>query len=446
MHVLFIHKIFPAQFGHIARYLVQLESCQCTYVCERLPATVEGLGPVRYTPDFAAGVQLGSPAPSAAPAVSMQFTFFGPGVSQPPEPAEQNIDGIRVLTYEAIKDDASGFDSQLERAHAVYRLLKAHPEIRPDVVVGSCIYASSMFLSDLYRCPVINYLDYFYRREESYVDFRPEFPPDELDVIRARAHNALVLADLQACTAAYSPTQWQRDLFPAEYRSKIATIFDGIDREFWHRRQAPRQIGQYPPIPPATRIVTYVARGLEALRGFDIFMKMAQRIGAARRDVIFVVVGSENSYHGQDLKYIRARSFKEHVLQQDQYDLSRFLFLGRISSSRLVEILSLSDLHIYLTAPFVLSWSLFDALACGCTVLASDTAPVREVIQHEQNGLLANFFDVDALADLALRVLEDPARFRHLGQAGERLVDQKYSLARTAPALMELFRDVAARK
>jgi glycosyltransferase involved in cell wall biosynthesis len=336
----------------------------------------------------------------------------------------------------------SSFDAQAARGHTVYQLLKAHPEVRPDLVVGSSIYASSTFLPDLYDCPVINYFDYYYHRHDSYVDFRPEFPPDELDIIRARAHNALVLLDLRACAAGYSPTQWQRDLFPAEYRSKIATIFDGVDREFWYRRQVERRIGDRT-IPAATRIVTYVARGLEAMRGFDIFMRVAKRIAAVRSDVVFVVVGSEHFYHGQDLKHIRARSFLEHVLAQDQYDLSRFIFAGRVSSAQLADILSLSDLHVYLTAPFVLSWSLFDALACGCTVLASDTAPVREVIQHEQTGLMAGFFDVDGLAREALRVLDDPQQFHCLGQAGVELVDAKYSLARTVPEMVGLYRRVA---
>jgi glycosyltransferase involved in cell wall biosynthesis len=444
MHVLFIHKVFPAQFGHVARYLVQREGFQCTYVCERLPATVAGVGPVQYTPDFASGTQTGSRAPATGPASAFQFTLFTPPSQpqSPSPPAEEIVEGIRLLQYDPLEGETSSFDSLVSRGHTVYQLLKAHPEVRPDLVVGSSIYASSTFLPDLYDCPVINYFDYYYHRHDSYVDFRPEFPPDEIDVVRARAHNALVLLDLHACAAGYSPTQWQRDLFPAEHRHKIATIFDGVDREFWYRRPVPRRIGDRA-VPPQTRFVTYVARGLEAMRGFDIFMRMAKRIAEVRSNVIFVVVGSDHFYHGQDLKYIRAPSFREHVLQQDHYDLSRFVFAGRVSSSQLAEILSLSDLHVYLTAPFVLSWSLFDALACGCTVLASDIAPVREVIGHEQTGLLAGFFDVDGLTRQALRVLDDPEQFRPLGQAGVELIDAKYSLTRTVPEMVALYRRVA---
>jgi glycosyltransferase involved in cell wall biosynthesis len=436
MHILFIHKVFPAQFGHIARYLVQKEGVQCTYVCERLPTTMSGMGPVQYTPDFASGTQLGR---VAAQPPAQQYFPLAPA-PQPPQPTDRLVEGIRVLEYEPVAQDTIGFDNQIVRGHTVFQLLRTHPEIKPDLVVGSSIYASSMYLPELYDCPVLNYFDYYYQRHDSYVDFRPEFPPSPFDVCRARAHNGLVLLDLRACAAGYSPTEWQRNLFPKEYRSKISTIFDGIDRSVWQRRSVPRQIGGRPPIPLQTRIVTYVARGLEAMRGFDIFMKVAKRICDLRRDVVFVVVGSENFYHGADLNYIKAKSFLEHVLQQDNYDLSRFIFAGRVPSVQLSEILSLSDLHFYLTAPFVLSWSLFNALACGCVVLGSNTAPVREVIQHEHNGILTDFFDVDGLTKYALRILDNPAQFRPLASAGIKLIEEKYALESTMPRMLELYR------
>src|SRR5207248_1330631 len=118
-------------------------------------------------------------------------------------------------------------------------------------------------------------------------------------------------------------------------------------------------------LPADRRIVTYVSYGLESLRGFDIFMKVAKRIGEARSDVIFVVVGADRVQYGDDLRFIQAPTFAQHVLSQDRYDLNRFLFTGQIAEPHLAELLSRSDVHIYLTMPFVLSWSLFDALACG---------------------------------------------------------------------------------
>ena len=139
----------------------------------------------------------------------------------------------------------------------------------------------------------------------------------------------------------------------------------------------------------------------------------------------------------------RKSHFCEHVLKQDAYDLSHFIFAGRVPSTQLADILSLSDLHIYLTAPFVLSWSLFNALACGCVVLASDMVPVREVIQHEKTGLLGSFFDVDGLTKQALRVLDNPASCRPFADAGVKLIDEQYSLASTMPRMIDLYQQTA---
>src|SRR5262249_4130091 len=156
---------------------------------------------------------------------------------------------------------------------------------KPDLVVGHSGFGSTLFLADLYDAPIINYFEYYYHGRNSDMDFRPEFPVHELDVLRARTRNAMILLDLQTCAAGYSPTAWQRSLFPAEFQYKIETIFDGIDREFWYRRAVPRRIGDRT-IPTDTRIVTYVSRGFESMRGFDIFMRVAKRICDARRDVV----------------------------------------------------------------------------------------------------------------------------------------------------------------
>jgi glycosyltransferase involved in cell wall biosynthesis len=439
MHVVFFHKNFPGQFGHVARRLVR-QGFECTFACERPPYVAGGV-PVRYTADFAAGAQVAVPD-TRETVLAYQFSFVAQAPAATAPTAEEIVDGIRILRYPAPVSDAVGYDGQIAHGHDVYQFLKERFPLRPDVAVSNGVYGSTPFLSELYGCPVVHCFDYYYRPTESYLHFRPEFPAEDIDRFRARAYNAFVLLDLESCAAGYSPTEWQRALLPTAYRHKVETIFDGVDREFWRRRPAERRIGNFPPIAPDTRIVTYAARGLEALRGFDVFMKTAQRIAEVRKDVVFVVVGAEDFYHGPDLRYIRERSFAEHVIRQGRYGLSRFLFTGRVSAEELARIFSLSDLHVYLTAPFVLSWSLFDALACGCTVLGSDTAPVREVIRHEETGLLAGFFDVDGLARQALRVLDEPARFRALGEAGARLIDEKYSLERTVPRMVDLLQRV----
>ena len=399
MHILFVHQNFPAQFGHIASLLVKRHGYRCTFVSELPAAQVDGVRLIRYR-------------------TKGDVTRHGHEFSRT-------------------------FESCTWHAHAVYTALKAHPEVKPDLIVGHSGFGSTLFLADLYDCPIINYFEYYYRSRHSDLDFRPDFPVRQRDVLRVRARNAMILCDLQTCTAGYCPTEWQRSLIPAEYQPKLRTIFDGIDRTFWYRRQVPRFIGPQE-IPVGTKIVTYVSRGFESMRGFDIFMRVAKRICAERSDVIFIVVGADRVCYGDDRRQCTGKSFLKYVLARDKYDLKRFFFTGPILESQLVELFSLSDLHFYLTVPFVLSWSLMNALAVGCTVLASDTAPVREVIRHGENGLLAGFFDVDDFTKQALRVLDAPAEFRHLGQAGTRLIDKSYSLTKTLPQMVKFFRQTVA--
>lgn len=399
MHVLFVHKNFPAQFGHIASYLARKRGFECTYVSELPDAEIGGVR-------------------------RLQYKLAG---------------GATATTHYCSRT----FENATWHAHAVYQTMQAHSEIRPDLVVGHSGFGSTVFLADLYECPIINYFEYFYRGRNSDMDFRPDAPPEMLDLLRARTRNAMILVDLETCAAGYSPTKWQRSLFPSRYQSKIATIFDGIDTAFWHRRRPQRRIGDRE-IPHDVRIVTYVSRGFESMRGFDVFMQIAKRICDARSDVVFICVGSDRVCYGGDLRRIQAKSFREHVLEQDQYDLDRFVFTGQIPAGQLVEILSLSDLHIYLTVPFVLSWSLMDALACGCTVLASDTPPVREMIEHGHNGLLADFFDIDRFTALALEVLDDPMACRPLASAATAMIQEHFSLEKTLPAMLKLYEQAAS--
>jgi glycosyltransferase involved in cell wall biosynthesis len=396
MHVLFVHQNFPAQFGHIARYLVGQRGWTCTFVSQTPPGDVAGIRKIQYQP----------------------------------------VGGARASTHYCSRT----FENGIAHAHGVFEACKAQPDLRPDLIVGHSGFGSTLFLPELFpRAPVVNYFEYYYHPHGSDMDFRPEFAPAEIDFLRVRARNAMVLLDLVNCRSGYSPTHFQRDLIPAELRHKIAVIFDGIETDVFRRRpDVTRRVGDRL-IDPSTRVVTYVSRGFESMRGFDLFMQTAKRIYQQYPDVVFIVVGSDRICYGGDEKHIRHKTFREHVLAQDEYDLPKFVFTGMVPPRTLVEILSLSDLHFYLTVPFVLSWSLLNALACGCTVLASDTAPVREIVTDGSTGLLGDFFDVDGLAEKAVAVLKDPAAYRHLGERATALVHERYSLDVTLPKLIRWF-------
>ena len=343
---------------------------------------------------------------------------------------------------------------------AVFSVLANRPDIKPDLIVGHSGLGSTLFLRELYsQTPVINLFEYYYQphARDSDMDFRRDlnWQLSPMQYMRSRCRNAMLLLDLQNCQAGYCPTEFQRSRFPAEYQYKLRTIFDGIDRSVYHAyggqlrppmaQRTKRTIAGVA-VPPGTRVVTYVSRGFESMRGFDIFMQSARLIARQRSDVIFIIVGSERMPYGGDEAYIGEHAtFKEWVLAQHEYDLSRFHFVGRMPPADLSRVLAATDLHMYLTAPFVLSWSMVDAMSCGAVVLASDTAPVREMIRDGENGLLADFFDVESIAKKAVAALRDPGAMRPLGRAAEALIEEHYSVEAVLPRIRGLYERAANR-
>jgi glycosyltransferase involved in cell wall biosynthesis len=397
MQILFVHHNYPAQFGPVLSRLSKRDDVECFFVAKGQFGTRDGVHCIGYTPKGSA----------------TKDTHYC----------------------------SRTFENSVWQAHAVYEACTAEPSLRPDLIVGHSGFGSTVFLSELYDCPIVNLFEFYYRPHGSDLDFRPEFPTLEINYLRCHTRNAMILLDLETCAAGYTPTAWQRSLFPEAWKPKLDVIHDGIDTDFWKRRNVARRIGNEE-LPEDTRIVTYVSRGLESMRGFDIFVRVANRIAAEMPNVLFVVVGGDHVHYGNDLSHIQTRTFREHVLLQEQPDLARFRFLGVVSKPQLAEIFSLSDVHIFLTVPFVLSWSMLNALSCECVVVASATAPVLEVIRDNENGLLADFYDVDGLTAKALEVLKDPKDYRALGKSGRALIKERYSLDATFPKIWDLYNRV----
>jgi len=404
VHVLFVHQNFPAQFGHIAAELVRNEGWRATFVSQ-------------------------SPAP----------------------PGGDSSSGIQRVVYkvkggakEANHYCSRTFENAIWHTHAVYEALAARPDIRPDLIVGHSGFGSTLFLREIYPdTPILNYFEYFYRTRDSDMDFRKDFPNQPIDQLRARARNATLLLDLDNCDAGYSPTKWQRDRLPEVYRKKVEVLFDGVDTRIWKpRRDEPRLIA-CKTIPPGMKIVSYATRGMESMRGFDIFMKAANVLSKRRTDVLFVVAGQDRVCYGGDSRHTGGKTFKEWVLAQDSYDLTRFHFTGLLPPTELARLMSLADVHTYLTVPFVLSWSLVDAMACEATILASDTAPVREMIVPGETGVLTDFFDHEAMAEAMNRILDDPEPYRRLGVRARQTVVEKYSLDVCLPRIRDYYARIA---
>ena len=417
MHVLYVHQNFPAQFGHIAHHLVQTLGWQCTFVSQTPGGTVGGIEKIEY----------------------------------------KLLGGATRQNHYCTRT----FENTVWHCDGVYRGLRARPDVRPDLIVGHSGFGSTLFLRELYPdVPVVNFFEYYYlpHDPDSDMDFRKDlaWPTTDLTYLRSRCRNAMILLDLQNCQEAYTPTRFQKSRFPSIYQTKIRTIFDGVDRSVYHGfdeklrdqpnvRRTLRINGVH--IHPGTRVVTYVSRGFESMRGFDIFIKAADLIAKRYPDVVFVVVGTDRIAYGGDENYIAPyKTFKEWTLANNTVDLSKFRFVGRLEPAELGKLMAAGDLHIYLTVPFVLSWSMMDAMSCGAVVLGSDTAPVREMIRDGENGLLADFFDAEAIADKAVAVLNDPASYRPLGAAAEQMIAEHYSLEAVVPEMLRLYEDAAAHR
>jgi glycosyltransferase involved in cell wall biosynthesis len=400
VQVLFVHPNFPGQFGPCATRLASEPGVEVVFVSQRAEGMHAGIRCIRAVP--------------------------------------------RGGATHANHYCSRTFENAVWSAHAVHVACASSEGLAPDVIVGHSGFGTTTFLSDLYSCPVINLFEYWYRGHESDLDFRPEYPPEPLDRLRAITRNAMILLDLQAGTLGYAPTHWQRDLFPEPWRSKLRVLHDGIDTDFWRRRERSTQVCGVD-LPAGRPVITYVSRGLEAMRGFDVFMRFAEQLARTRPDALFLVVGEERTHYGNDTKHISAPSFKQHVLSEVTGEVPQVHFLGKVSRDQLVEVFSVSDLHVYLTVPFVLSWSLLDAMACECAVLVSDTGPLDEVIGSSEVGERIAFGDVDAMYEAASELLDDSPRRLEMGRAARRLVEQRYATEVIYPRFRAMLDEVVER-
>jgi glycosyltransferase involved in cell wall biosynthesis len=278
-------------------------------------------------------------------------------------------------------------------------------------------WGEALFLKDVFpAAKLLLYLEFFYRAHGSDMGFDPEFPTSFDDRCRVRVRNSTQLLSLEAADAGISPTRWQRDQYPRAFHDRIHVMHDGVQSDL----VCPAPVAEF--VLPDGRgtlrsgdeVLTFVARNLEPYRGFHTFMRALPAVLAARPKVQVLIVGGDEVSYGRRLP--DGESYRSAYLKElgSSFDASRVHFLGKVPYPRFLEVLRLSSAHVYLTYPFVLSWSLLEAMSCACAVIASDTAPVREVIKAGRNGLLVDFFAPDALAEKIVSVLENPQQMTAL--------------------------------
>jgi glycosyltransferase involved in cell wall biosynthesis len=282
---------------------------------------------------------------------------------------------------------------------------------KPDAVLAHPGWGESLFVKDVFPdTRLVHFCEWYYNAEGADLGFDPEFPLTFDDRARIRTWNALHALNLTQCDAAVTPTHWQKSRHPEIFHPKITVQHEGIDTE--HLGPDPIAWIKTPNgtvLKAGDPVVTYVARNLEPYRGFHIFMRALEKLQQQHKTIHAVIVGGDEVSYGK--QPADAKTWREKMLSEVTLDATRTHFLGKLPRAQYVKVLQVSAAHVYLTYPFVLSWSLLEAMACGANIVASNTPPVREVVRDGENGVLVPFFDaIQAAARIAASIEHDARR------------------------------------
>ncbi|MEZ0316648.1 MAG: glycosyltransferase family 4 protein [Methylophilaceae bacterium] len=400
MRVLFLHQNFPGQFPHVARHLASIKDNQVFSFSQ----------------------------PQARGIAEVQNVVYKPA---------------RTIT-KGIHHYLAGTESSVLNGQATTRAMEGLKQkgFVPDIVIGHAGWGETLYVKDVFPdTKLINYFEFFYRAKGADTNFDPEFPNTADDYLRIRTKNITNLLSLHSCDAGISPTQWQKSLYPKEYQSKISVIHEGVDVDtVVAYPNASLTLSDGRVLTQKDNVITYVARNLEPYRGFHIFMRAAQEICQRRKDCHIVIVGGDDISYGKAAK--DGKTYREQMLSEVNVDLSRVHFLGRVPYQTYLNVLQISSAHVYLTVPFVLSWSMLEAMAASCLVIGSDTAPVKEVIEHGKNGLLVDYFSPTDIANAVDDALNDPGKFQAIRQAARQFVMDNYTVKRSITQYMDLLQKV----
>lgn len=396
MKVLFVHQNAPAQFRHVAARLAADPANQVIYITQKGKPGLPGVGKIEYEPHRAPSKETHHYLRTTENAV-----LYGQGVA-------------RVAT-------------QLKKSGFV-----------PDLMIGHPGWGETLFLKDIFpNAPLISYCEFYYNAIGTNIDFDPEYPDGGEIIFRTRMRNAHHLLSVEAADALYAPTNWQRQQFPEAYRSRIEVIHDGIDCT----RACPNSNATFtveggPTFKPGDEVITYVARNLEPYRGFHSFMRTIPMIMARRPNAHVVIVGANGVSYGRNLP--EGESYKARLLAEVMLPKGQVHFTGQLPYAKYLNLLQVSAAHVYLTYPFVLSWSCLEALATGCVVVGSRTKPVQEVIRDGENGLLVDFFKPAEIAERVCEVLEGKMDTAELRRNARQTILDNYELNQCQSKLDEL--------
>ncbi|WP_298843890.1 glycosyltransferase [uncultured Roseobacter sp.] len=381
MKILFVHKNFPAQFGRLANWLAG-QGWDVTFATARKGARSDQMRIVPFREH-------------REPSASTHHYLTG---------TERAVIAGQGMVRAAIALREQGYI--------------------PDVVVAHSGWGVGFFIKDVWpETQYVQYAEWYYSfpHADGTPYFTAQHPVEES--ARARSRNAPFWLDFSAADATICPTRYQASRFPEKVRDHITVLSDGFDTKTHCPGPRDPDFLQMHGIPPDASVVTYIARGMEPTRGFPEVMKAAERLHRARPDVHVVIIADDRVAYGPKPD---GASWKERMLATLDLDLTRLHFTGLVSRSDMIRYLRASDAHLYLSAPFVLSWSFVEAMSCGAPLIAARSAPVEEFMTHETEGLLVDPYNTGEVADWVVRLLDDRDLARSLGSAARDRIVRRY--------------------
>lgn len=389
MNIIFLHRSFPAQFKYIAHELAQDPNNNVVFITNSETFEIEGITKFIYTPKAV------------------------------------ELDSIDYL---------GGYKSAVEhgKAAAEVALLLKQNGFKPDVIYGHSGWGPTLFMKDVFPdVPLICYFEWFANADGADTGFGGV----EISQIQregVRCSNAQILMDFCSCDAGISPTNWQKQQFPKEFYDKIKVIHDGVETDFYEPNENAKFLIEDKNLVLTSRdeVITYATRGMEPYRGFPQFMEAVEKLLKKRPNAHFLIAGEDKVFYRDPLE---KGTYKELMLEKLDIDTSRVHFVGGLTYVDYLKLLQISSVHVYLTVPYVLSWSILDAMSAGCCIVSSDTASVREVIKDNYNGLLAGFYNIDEIVEKVEYALDNPQKMQEIRNNARKTILDKYALKDLLP-------------
>lgn len=405
MNVLFLHNNYPAQFLHVAAALAQNPHNRIVFLAQHNRRPELQLNNVRFV---------------RVPSVT------------PPDTKDE-AEKVAVVNL------------RTGQAYANAMLELAKTGFVPHVVHDHPGWGGSLFVSDIFpEAARVSFFEWFYSRGADYAFMArgKARPAKQFSANRMRNH--VQLDALRECNFGIVPTMWQFAQYPVEFSSKLRIVHDGVDTAFFSPLESsPRVIGDvdFSAVP---EIVTYATRGLEPYRGFPQFYRSLEAILAERPDCHIVIMGDDKTHYSKPRS--DGKTWGQAMREECPLDRNRVHFMNFSNYETYRNLLRISSVHVYLTIPFVLSWSLLEAMSCQCLIVASGTEPVREFVRHEENGLLTPFWDHEALAGAVVDALRQQKEYEPLRKAARQTVLERCDLMKVLPQHLDVLEMAAFHK